>query len=132
MDRNITMKQQHTFIILFACYLCCISCEKEEKDPIYQGKWVFESAVPAIDKNYNSSYIHIYADRSFELFDSSRELLIHGTPSHFNLSRNTLRLIDPETDEIYTFYIQSRKQDLLVLKTTISDIETKITLRKII
>lgn len=129
MDRNITMKY-HKLIILLACCLYCFGCDKEEKEPIYQGKWVFENAEPPIDPSYEGSYIYIRPDRSFELLDNSRSLLIQGDSSHFNLSGNILRLTDTETDEIYIFYIMSRKQDILILKTTLSGIETLITLRK--
>lgn len=129
MDGGVGMKQ-FTLISIW-CFLLCIACEKEEKEPVYQGKWLFESATPAIDESYNGSYIDIQADRTFEIYDSSRALLIQGSPEHFNLSGKTLKLTDPETNEVYKFTIINRKQDKLTLTTILLGIDTQIVMRKV-
>lgn len=129
MDGGINMKQFTLISIL--CCLLCIACEKEEKEPVYQGKWLFESAEPAVDEAYNGSYINIQPDRSFEIYDNSRALLIQGGSEHFNLSGKVLKLTDPETGEVYKFNVISRKQDKLTLSTTLMGVETRIVMRKV-
>ncbi|MCB5251912.1 MAG: hypothetical protein M0P69_11605 [Bacteroidales bacterium] len=117
------------FFVLVIPYLFC-SCAKEE-EPVYLGKWVLEKAEPRIDSSYFQSYIHIKADKSFELYDSSQELLVTGQPEHFSMKGLKLALTNPSTGEVYLFTIISRKQDILVLRTSVFGSETTLTLHKI-
>ena len=107
------------------------SCSKEEEEPIYEGKWVLENSEPQLDSSYFESYIYIKADKSFELYDSSKDLLVIGKPEHFSLENIKLVLTDPETNKRYLFTILSRKQDILLLRTSIFELETELTLRRV-
>jgi hypothetical protein len=121
-------------LYLFMLVLIMNSCSgdsNEQEEPVYQGKWMLEKAEPALDESYMNSYIDIRADRSFELYDSSQDLLIAGGPEHFSLAGLRLCLTDPATDEQYLFTVLSRKQDVLILETAIFGPVTKITLRKV-
>lgn len=117
--------------LLTMLFLVAFSCSKEDEEPGYQGKWLFEKAVPELDVSYSGSYIYIKFDKSFEFFDSSKNMLIIGKPEHFHLSGIKLELTDPDTKEKYFFTILSRKQDILVLRTSVFGRETEITMRKV-
>jgi hypothetical protein len=120
--------------LLFTLILCFIlsACSKDSnKEPIYQGKWMFESAELAVDTCYAESYIDVNADRSFELYNSCTEELIQGLPEHFSLSGSTLRLTDPETEKVYTIQILGRRDDLLTIRTSLFGTLATVILRKI-
>ena len=107
------------------------SCSKEDVEPVYQGKWVLERAEPQLDESYFESYIYIKVDKSFELYDSSKDLLVFGKPEQFSLSGIKLELTDPETNKKYRFTILSRKGDILLLRTSIFGPETELTMHKV-
>lgn len=107
------------------------SCSKDDAEPVYQGKWVLKKAEPQLDISYFESYIYMKFDKSFELYDSSKDLLVFGNPEHFSLTGIKLELTDPETNKKYRFTILSRKQDILLLRTSIFGPETELTMRKI-
>jgi hypothetical protein len=118
-----------TFLLIFLGFI--ISCSKDDGEPVYEGKWVLEKAEPQLDTDYFKSYIYIRADKSFELYDSSKDLLIIGRPEYFSLTGIKLELTDPETNKKYLFTILSRKQDVLLLRTVIFGPETELTMRKV-
>jgi hypothetical protein len=117
------------FLILLLGFM--LSCSKDDKEPVYEGKWVLEKTEPQLDNSYFKSYIHIKADKSFELYDSSKNLLVIGKPEHFSLNGIRLELTDPETNKKYLFTILSRKQDILRLRTLIFGPETELTMHKV-
>lgn len=128
-----TLKNQRlrSIWLLVMLFLVAFACSKEDEESGYQGKWLFEKASPELDVSYSGSYIYIKIDKSFELFDSSKDMLIIGKPEYFHLNGIKLELTDPDTKEKYLFTILSRKQDILVLRTSIFGPETEITMRKI-
>jgi len=130
MERYLLKITRHAgiFLLLFGLML---SCSKDDKEPVYQGKWVLEEAEPQLDASYFESYIYIKVDKSFELFDSSQDLLVIGKPEHFSLNGIKLELTDPETNEKYLFTILSRKQDILRLRTLIFGPETELTMHRV-
>ena len=132
MQNNLLKNGQYlsifTIILLFGFMF---SCSKDDEEPVYQGKWVLEKAEPQLDTSYFESYIYIKVDKSFELYDSSKDLLVFGQPEHFLLSGIELELTDPETNKKYCFTILSRKQDILRLNTSIFGPETVLTMRKV-
>ena len=118
-------------IVALLCLLFLFSCDRHEEEPVYLGKWILEKAEPRIDDSYFQSYIHIKEDKSFELYDSSRELLITGRPEHFSMKGFKLTLTDPASGERYLFTIISRKEDILILRTSVFGSETTLTMHKI-
>lgn len=116
-------------IVALLCLL--FSCDQQKAEPVYLGKWMLEKAEPRIDDSYFQSYIHIKEDKSFELYDSSRELLITGRPEHFSVKGFKLTLTDPASGERYLFTIISRKEDMLILRTSVFGNETTLTMHKI-
>ncbi len=116
-------------IVALLCLL--FSCDQQKAEPVYLGKWMLEKAEPRIDDSYFQSYIHIKEDKSFELYDSSRELLITGRPEHFSVKGFKLTLTDPVSGERYLFTIISRKEDILILRTSVFGSETTLTMHKI-
>ena len=116
-------------IVALLCLL--FSCDQQKAEPVYLGKWILEKAEPRIDDSYFQSYIHIKEDKSFELYDSSRELLITGRPEHFSMKGFKLTLTDPASGERYLFTIISRKEDILILRTSVFGSETTLTMHKI-
>ena len=116
-------------IVALLCLL--FSCDQQKAEPVYLGKWILEKAEPRIDDSYFQSYIHIKEDKSFELYDSSRELLITGRPEHFSVKGFKLTLTDPASGERYLFTIISRKEDILILRTSVFGSETTLTMHKI-
>ena len=124
-----------TLTVLFSiasllCLLFLFSCEQREEEPVYLGKWMLEKAEPQIDDSYFQSYIYIKEDKSFELYDSSRELLVTGRPEHLSMEGFTLTLTDPASGEKYLFTIISQKGDILILRTSVFGSETILTLHK--
>ncbi len=132
MQRNLLINKRYigvfSLVLLFGFML---SCSKEDEEPVYQGKWVLEQSEPQLDASYFESYIYIKYDKSFELYDSSQDLLVYGEPEHFSLSGIDLELTDPETNKRYYFKILSRKADILRLSTSIFGPETVLTMRKV-
>lgn len=118
-------------IVALLCLLFLFSCEQREEEPIYLGKWMLEKSEPQIDDSYFQSYIHIREDKSFEFYDSSRELLVTGRPEHFSIKGLKLTLTDPASGEKYLFTVVSRKGDILILRTSVLGGETTLTMRKI-
>lgn len=130
MERYLLKITRHAGIFLFLWGLM-LSCSKDDKEPVYEGKWVLEQAEPQLDASYFKSYIYIKVDKSFELFDSSKDLLVIGKPEHFSLNGIKLELTDPETNKKYLFTILSRKQDILRLRTLIFGPETELTMHRV-
>lgn len=132
MQRNLLINGRYIGVFFFIfSFGVMLSCSKEDEEPVYQGKWVLEESEPQLDSSYSESYIYIKVDKSFELYDSSQDLLVFGQPEHFSLSGIELDLTDPETNKKYHFTILSRKGDILRLGTSIFGPETVLTMRKI-
>lgn len=132
MQRNLLINKRYigVFFLMLPFWLI-LSCSKDDEEPVYQGKWVLEQAEPQLDTSYFESYIYIKYDKSFELYDSSKDLLVFGQPEHFSLSGIELDLTDPETNKKYHFTILSRKGDILRLGTSIFGPETVLTMKKV-
>lgn len=132
MKRNLLfIKRNIGAFFLMLLFGLILSCSKDDEEPVYQGKWVLEESEPQLDSSYSESYIYIKVDKSFELFDSSQDLLVFGQPEHFSLSGIELDLTDPETNKKYHFTILSRKGNILKLGTSIFGPETVLTMRKV-
>lgn len=126
--------QTHTLsfsIVTLLCLVLLFSCEKQEAELVYVGKWMLEKAEPEIDASYFGSYIHIKEDKSFELYDSSQGLLIKGRPEHFAMKGMNITLTDPAGGEAYLFTVVSRKGEILVLRTVVFGGETLLTMIRI-
>ena len=132
MQRNLFINGRFIGVFFFILpFWFILSCSKEDEEPIYQGKWLLEQAEPQLDASYFESYIYIKYDKSFELYDSSQDLMVYGEPEQLSLSGIDLELTDPETNKKYYFKILSRKGDILRLSTSIFGPETVLTMRKV-
>lgn len=115
-------------IILVITLLLGVSCEKNgSEDPVYDGKWVYESSTPEIDQSYFQSYIEIFQDRTFVIYDSSRSLTIEGGEN--KVTPNGLTITDPETNTTYTFKLLGKKDNKLTLRTAFFGPQTTLTLK---
>jgi len=126
--KNIKKKARISIVATAIILIFATSCQKDDsEDPTYDGKWVYESSSPVVDQAYFQSYIEIYKDRTFVIYDSSRSLTIEGGEN--KISPAGLTITDPDTNITHTFKLLGKKDNRLTLKTTFFGPQTTLVLR---
>lgn len=105
-----------------------LSCKKDESEPFYIGKWLFSSSIPESEIDYSGSYIEIFPDSSFQIWDSSRQVMVDGGENR--VSAMGLSAIDPETGIEYSFRMVGLMNNIMTLKGRVGQEEYTIELRR--
>jgi|GEM_PF-1896904 len=127
-NRVLSLSKFLMAIYLAVLVLSLSYCSKEDGTLIYLGKWEYESSNPEVDLSYRSSYIEIFEDKSFVIFDSSIDRLIKSGANR--VSSTGLVFTDPQTGESVTFSLKGIKDNRLTISTDYFGIETRMVLKR--
>lgn len=128
-SRVLSLSNFSIAIYLAVLVLSLSYCSKEDGTLIYLGKWEYESSNPEVDLLYRSSYIEIFEDKSFVIFDSSIGRLIKSGSNR--VSSTGLVFTDPQTGESVTFLLKGLKENRLTISTDYFGIETRMVLKRV-
>lgn len=118
-----------TLLLIAIVGLPFISCEKKEpKGSPHEGVWYYHSSTPEIDKSYHQSYVEIFKDNSFRVYDSSSGQLFEGGDEKFTSLEVVVK--DPDSGKDVTIKVLGIKDGVMTLRTDYFNGESTITLKR--
>ncbi|MFA5714010.1 MAG: hypothetical protein WC960_07565 [Bacteroidales bacterium] len=118
----------YKIVPILIVWVALFSCKKEESDPAYIGKWLFIASTPQAQVDYTGSFIEIFQDKSFQIWDSSRQIMVDGGESR--VSPSGLSVLDSDSGMLFTFRMVGLRRDIMTLKGSIEQQEYTITLSR--
>ncbi len=116
------------FLTVLICSLT-LSCSKDNDDTLaYTGKWEYHSSDPVINASYHLSYILIFDNKSFKIFDSYMQRLIDGGDNR--LTSKGLTFTDPQNGETVVFTLIGLRDERLTVKTDFFGGQTTLVLKR--
>ncbi len=118
-------------VLLFFFFSLFLSCGKEEKTPLYVGKWAFSEAVPAenVDECYHATWFWIFEDNSFSIYDSCEDEITDGEWMYKGFEIQVI--VNGELYDKFEGRMLSLDNNYMVIETEMFDGTTKIRFRKI-